>query len=95
MGYALHIIKNDFYDNAMGISVDSFSSTGHPGYPQDSLPVREEQDLLEQPQSVRGPMSASTPPFPIAPVGTGLAIGGGNANLFQPEPHLRQLAIAA
>src|SRR3954451_9053088 len=39
-GNAVWLHDNDFYDNSMGFSTDVFTAPGHPGFPQDS-------DLLE------------------------------------------------
>ncbi len=39
MGNAIHIHHNNFYDNAVGLSADSITAAGHPGYPQDSTLV--------------------------------------------------------
>ena len=35
-----HVHNNDFYDNALGFTTDVFTAAGHPGFPQDS-------DLIE------------------------------------------------
>src|SRR5437764_10021894 len=35
-GNATHVDHNDFYDNALGITTDVFTAAGHPGFPQDS-----------------------------------------------------------
>ncbi len=91
----VHDVK--FYDNAMGFSTDVFTAAGHPGFPQDS-------DLLEnndfysnnfnpylplcQGSQKPGPNGPSqgcsdvTPTEPI-PVGTGMWIAGGNANVIR------------
>src|SRR6266550_2412957 len=39
-GNATHIDHNNFYDNALGFTTDVFTAPGHPGFPQDS-------DLIE------------------------------------------------
>jgi hypothetical protein len=39
-GNSVWIHHNDFYDNAMGLVTDVFTASGHPGFPQDS-------DLIE------------------------------------------------
>ena len=49
----VHIHHNDFYDNANGFTTDVFTAAGHPGFPQDSRPDREQQLLLEQLQPLR------------------------------------------
>lgn len=75
-GIWLH--HNNLYDNALGFTTDVFTASGHPGFPQDS-------DLIENNNFysnnfnpyVRG--SDVTPTVPV-PVGTGLWIAGGNNN---------------
>ena len=52
-GNATHVDHNNFYDNALGFTTDVFTAPGHPGFPQDSRPDREQQLLLEQLQPVR------------------------------------------
>jgi hypothetical protein len=39
-GNAVHVDNNEFYDNTQGFSTDVFTAPGHPGFPQDS-------DLIE------------------------------------------------
>ncbi len=73
MGDAIHIHHNDFYDNAVGISVDSISAGGHPGYPQDSLLVEQNKIYSNNLNPFEGETSASTPPC-RPPVGTGMWI---------------------
>jgi hypothetical protein len=81
MGDAIHIVKNDVYDNAVGLSVDSISAAGHPGYPQDSLLV-EENEIYSNNFNPFEP-SSDVPPTVPAAVGTGMWIAGGNANVLQ------------
>jgi hypothetical protein len=103
-GNAVWVHDNDFYDNTMGFSTDVFTAPGHPGFPQDS-------DLVENnnfysnnfntflpacaPGQKPGPpaagQSASSPggncsdvePTVAVPVGVGLWIAGGNANVVR------------
>ena len=78
---AVHIHHNDFYDNALGFTTDVFTAAGHPGFPQDS-------DLIENNNFysnnfnpyVKG--SDVEPTVPV-PVGTGLWIAGGNNNTIR------------
>lgn len=80
-GNAVHIMHNNFYDNALGFTTDVFTAAGHPGFPQDS-------DLVENNNFysnnfnpyVKG--SDVVPTVPV-PVGTGLWIAGGNNNTLQ------------
>ncbi len=86
---AVWLHHNDFYDNALGFTTDVFTAAGHPGFPQDS-------DLLENnefyannfnpyldecPTSQYNPDTCSdvAPTIPV-PVGTGMWIAGGNNN---------------
>jgi hypothetical protein len=91
---AVWVHDNEIYDNSMGFSTDVFTAPGHPGFPQDS-------DLIEnnnfhsnnfntylpecpagQKPGPNGPnqgCSDVTPTVPV-PVGTGMFFAGGNAN---------------
>jgi len=81
MGDAIHIHHNDFYDNAVGISVDSISAGGHPGYPQDSLLVDHNRIYSNNLNPFEGD-TGFDPTVPAA-VGTGAWVAGGNANVFR------------
>ena len=39
MGNAVRITHNDIYGNTAGISTDTISAAGHPGFPADSVQV--------------------------------------------------------
>ncbi len=75
---AVHIHDNNFYDNALGFTTDVFTAAGHPGFPQDS-------DLVENNNFYSNnfnPYVAGSdvePSVPV-PVGTGIWIAGGNNN---------------
>jgi hypothetical protein len=72
---------NNVYDNALGFSTDVFTAAGHPGFPQDS-------DLIDHNNFYSNnfnpylPGSDVIPTVPV-PVGTGLWIAGGNANVVR------------
>src|SRR5262245_35591652 len=96
-GNAVWVHNNEFYDNTMGFSTDVFTAPGHPGFPQDS-------DLVENNNFHSNNFNTYLPPCPGAqkpgpegpnqgcsdveptigvPVGTGLWIAGGNANVIR------------
>jgi hypothetical protein len=103
-GNSVWVHHNEIYDNTTGFSTDVFTAPGHPGFPQDS-------DLIENnniysnnfntylppcaPGQTPGPpvagQSASSPggncsdvePTVPVPVGLGLWIAGGNANIVR------------
>jgi Right handed beta helix region len=81
MGDAVHIHDNNFYDNVVGISVDSISAAGHPGYPQDSLLVEDNKIYSNN----LNPYAADVgfAPTVDAAVGVGAWVAGGNANIFR------------
>jgi hypothetical protein len=81
MGDAIHIHHNDFYDNAVGLSVDSVSAAGHPGYPQDSLLVDHNRIYSNNLNPFEGDPGFD-PTVEVA-VGTGAWVAGGNANVFR------------
>ena len=75
------IHHNDLYDNANGFTTDVFTAAGHPGFPQDS-------DLIENNEFYSNnfnpylPGSDVVPTVPM-PVGTGMWIAGGNNNIVR------------
>jgi hypothetical protein len=82
MGDAIHIHHNDVYDNAAGVVVDTFTSGGHPGYPQDSTLV-ERNRIYSNNFNPYLPGSDVVPTTDLGIVGTGAIIGGGNGNVYR------------
>jgi hypothetical protein len=91
---AVWVHDNEFYDNSMGFSTDVFTAPGHPGFPQDSDLVENNnfhsnnfntylpQCAPGQKPGPNGPnqgCSDVVPTVPV-PVGTGMFFAGGNAN---------------
>ena len=78
---AVHITRNNFYDNTLGFTTDVATAAGHPGFPQDS-------DLIDHNNFysnnfnpyVEGSDVESSEPFPV---GVGLWIAGGNNNTLR------------
>jgi hypothetical protein len=75
------ITENNFYDNALGYTTDVFTAPGHPGFPQHGNVV-EKNNFYD---NNFNPFQAGTDvdPFIPAPVGTGMWLAGGNANIVQ------------
>jgi hypothetical protein len=75
-GNAVHVHHNDFYDNALGLTTDVFTASGHPGFPSDSLLI-EHNDFYSNNFNpyLEGSDVEPTVPFPV---GTGMWIAGGN-----------------
>jgi hypothetical protein len=82
MGDAVHMHHNNVYDNAVGLSVDSISAAGHPGYPQDSLLV-EHNKIYSNNFNPYAEGSDVVPTVSNAAVGTGGWIAGGNGNIYR------------
>jgi hypothetical protein len=80
-GNATHIDHNEFYDNALGFTTDVFTAPGHPGFPQDSDLI-ENNDFYSNNFNPYAPDSGMKPAEP-EPVGTGLWIAGGNDNVIR------------
>jgi hypothetical protein len=78
MGNAIHLVRNNFYDNATGVVVDSFYAGGHPGFPQDSA-VFERNRIYSNNFNIYGPKSDVTSVTPV-PIGVGILIAGGDDN---------------
>jgi hypothetical protein len=81
MGNAVHIVKNNFYDNTTGIATDSFYAGGHPGYPQNGG-VYENNRIYSNNFNVYAPGSDVKSEVPV-PIGVGMLIGGGNEDTLK------------
>ncbi|MGH3368680.1 MAG: right-handed parallel beta-helix repeat-containing protein, partial [Nocardioidaceae bacterium] len=78
---AVWVHHNNFYDNALGYTTDVFTAAGHPGFPQDSNLV-EDNNFFSNNFNPYEPGSDVIPTQPF-PVGTGLWIAGGNDNIVR------------
>jgi hypothetical protein len=80
-GNATHVNRNNFYDNALGFTTDVFTAPGHPGFPQDSDLVEDNNIYSNNfdPYTDRSDVDPSS----TLPVGTGLWIAGGNHNVVR------------
>ena len=72
------ITHNNFFDNALGLTTDVFTASGHPGFPQHGNVIRH-NNFYDNNFNPYQPDS-DVEPFIPAPVGTGLWFAGGNAN---------------
>src|SRR4051812_29896541 len=81
MGNAVHIVNNNFYDNATGIATDSFYAGGHPGYPQNGG-VYENNRIYSNNFNIYAPGSDVKSEVPV-PIGVGMLIGGGNEDTLK------------
>jgi hypothetical protein len=78
MGNGTRVVGNHFYDNATGITTDSFYAGGHPGYPQDSARFEKNQIYSNNFDSFSD--SSDVDPRVPVPIGVGILIAGGNNN---------------
>jgi parallel beta helix pectate lyase-like protein len=78
---AVHVIHNNFYGNALGWQTDVFTAAGHPGFPQDSDLV-EQNNFFSNNFNIYAENSDVEPTVPF-PVGTGAWIAGGNNDTFR------------
>ncbi len=72
---------NDLYDNANGLTTDVFTASGHPGFPQDSDLI-ENNEFYSNNFNPYRPGTDVEPTVPM-PVGTGMWIAGGNNNVVR------------
>jgi hypothetical protein len=77
-GNAVHVHHNRFYDNALGLTTDVFTASGHPGFPSDSILI-EDNEFYSNNFNPYVAGSDVKPTVPL-PVGTGMWIAGGNNN---------------
>jgi hypothetical protein len=80
-GNAIHIDHNNFYDNTEGWSTDIFTASGHPGFPQDSDLI-ENNNFFSNNFNTYDPKADVKPSVPV-PVGVGAWIAGGNHNVYR------------
>jgi hypothetical protein len=80
-GNSVHLHNNNLYDNALGFTTDVFTAAGHPGFPQDSDLI-ENNNFYSNNFNVYAANSDVKPTVPL-PVGTGLWIAGGNDNVVR------------
>jgi hypothetical protein len=96
-GNSVWLHNNNFYDNSEGFSTDVFTAPGHPGFPQDS-DLLENNNFYSnnfntylpecpagQKPGPNGPSQGCSDVIPTEPipVGTGMWIAGGNANVVR------------
>lgn len=72
------IAHNNFFDNALGLTTDVFTASGHPGFPQHGNVIRHNNFYANNFNPYQD--GSDVEPFIPAPVGTGLWFAGGNAN---------------
>jgi hypothetical protein len=72
------ITRNNFYDNALGLTTDVFTAPGHPGFPQHGNTISRNNFYSNNFNVFDS--SSDVEPFIAAPVGTGLWLAGGNNN---------------
>jgi len=77
----VRVDHNNFFDNALGFTTDVFTAAGHPGFPQHGN-VIEDNNFYANNFNPFQPGS-DVDPFIGAPVGTGLWLAGGNANVVR------------
>jgi hypothetical protein len=80
-GNAVHLDHNNFYGNALGFTTDVFTAAGHPGFPQDSDLI-EDNNFYSNNYNPYAAGSDLTPTVPV-PVGTGMWIAGGNNDVVR------------
>jgi len=96
-GNAVWIHDDNFYDNTLGFTTDVFTAPGHPGFPQDSDLIENNNFYSNNFNLYLRPCNAGEQPGPYGPnqgcsdvvptvpepVGTGLWIAGGNHNIIR------------
>jgi hypothetical protein len=75
------VTHNNFYDNSLGFTTDVFTAPGHPGFPQHGNVIRDNKFYGNNFNPYQ--QSSDVKPFIASPVGTGLWLAGGNANVVQ------------
>jgi len=81
MGSNIHLIRNRFTQNSTGVTLDSLTRAGHPGFPQNSS-VFEDNEIYSNNFDTysRDAWVRSSVP---APIGAGILFAGGNDNIVR------------
>ncbi|MEA2331886.1 MAG: hypothetical protein QOH58_2024 [Thermoleophilaceae bacterium] len=77
MGNAVRITNNDIYGNTAGISTDSISAAGHPGYPADSVEI-DHNRIYSNNLNLFKKNPPVDPVVGVVPVGVGIFWAGHN-----------------
>jgi hypothetical protein len=77
MGNAVRITHNNIYGNTAGISTDTISAAGHPGFPADSVQV-DHNFIYSNNLNLFAPNPPVDPVVGVVPVGTGIFWAGHN-----------------
>ncbi len=75
------VTHNNFYDNSLGFTTDVFTAPGHPGFPQHGNVIRDNRFYGNNFNPYLP--DSDVAPFIASPVGTGLWLAGGNANVVE------------
>jgi hypothetical protein len=75
-GNAVHVLRNNIYDNTLGFNTDAVTAPGHPGFPGDTSLV-ENNNFFSNNFNPYVDESDVEAAFPY-PTGTGLWVAGGN-----------------
>ncbi len=81
MGNSVHVTQNHFYGNANGLTTDTLSAPGHPGFPADGMKIDKNWFYANNLDVYRAenPFEALVP----QPVGTGFFWPGNNDGRFE------------
>lgn len=78
MGNAVRITRNEIYGNTAGISTDTVSAAGHPGFPADSVEI-DHNNIYSNNLHLYGVDNPPVPPIVgVLPVGVGIFFAGHN-----------------
>ena len=78
MGNAVRITENEIYGNTAGISTDTISASGHPGFPADSVEI-DNNNIYSNNLDLYGVENPRVPPIVgVLPVGVGIFWAGHN-----------------
>ena len=78
MGNAVRITENEIYGNTAGISTDTISASGHPGFPADSVEI-DHNNIYSNNLNLYGVENPQVPPIVgVLPVGVGIFWAGHN-----------------
>ena len=92
MGNAVRITKNHIYGNGTGLSTDTISASGHPGFPADSVEI-DHNYIYSNNLNLFTATTRRVEPVVGVPVGVGVIWPGINNGARPRQLDLRQLAL--